>query len=313
MKPEQAEPVFGITGEKLNYAISHPNDTHAIYEMLCEIRSRGPIRLHKDPLAKECIGRFDECASDDGCECVAYCIMAANNVRMIRSDERKIVLDIISKATEISELNEVIKSLRSGELQKKIIEQCVYWGIKNGKSVCSLLIPEPDLYVELTGAIRADERKKALNILREEFCKINDTRACPETCENILHCCDVEKCGLCILDKAAVSLNFGNRTCKNCLHPTCMQRTTSSNAWKVCENRVDIEESLKNTLENIPNDLRTNGWAVAIHNDYRLNGEQHTFWLFANKDGRYLKGEGKTDAEALNQIRKSLRGGMRKP
>ena len=36
---------------------------------------------HSIPIAKECIGRFDECASDDGCECVAYCIMAANNFR----------------------------------------------------------------------------------------------------------------------------------------------------------------------------------------------------------------------------------------
>lgn len=33
--------------------------------------------------AKECIGRFDECRTwdDKGCECVAYCIMAANNAR----------------------------------------------------------------------------------------------------------------------------------------------------------------------------------------------------------------------------------------
>jgi hypothetical protein len=45
--------------------------------------------------------------------------------------------------------------------------------------------------------------------LREEFNKINDTRTCPETCENILHCCDVEKCGLCIFDKAVDSLRAG--------------------------------------------------------------------------------------------------------
>jgi hypothetical protein len=50
-----------------------------------------------------------------------------------------------------------------------------------------------------------------------------------------------------------------------------------------------------------------NGWAVAIHNDYRQNGEQHTFWLLTNADGTYLKGEGTSDAEALNQIREALR------
>ncbi len=60
-------------------------------------------------------------------------------------------------------------------------------------------------------------------------------------------------------------------------------------------------------LKGVPNDLRMNGWMVAIHNDYRQNGEQHTFWLFTNKDGKYIKGEGFTDAEALEQIRESLR------
>jgi len=45
---------------------------------------------------------------------------------------------------------------------------------------------------------------------------------------------------------------------------------------------------------------------VAVHNDYRLNGEAMTFWLLTHPDGRWVKGEGKTDAEALNQIRASL-------
>ena len=40
-----------------------------------------PAPPHQDPIAKECIGMFDECASDEGCDCVAYCIMAANNFR----------------------------------------------------------------------------------------------------------------------------------------------------------------------------------------------------------------------------------------
>lgn len=53
-----------------------------------------------------------------------------------------------------------------------------------------------------------------------------------------------------------------------------------------------------------PNDLRAAGWSVAVHNDYRLNGEAHTFWLLTHPSGRYAKGEGRTDAEALDQIRK---------
>jgi len=51
-----------------------------------------------------------------------------------------------------------------------------------------------------------------------------------------------------------------------------------------------------------PDDIRALGWAVAIHNDYRLNGEAHTFWLFT-KDGQAVKGEGKTDAQALEIVR----------
>jgi|SRR5208282_1619638 len=48
--------------------------------------------------------------------------------------------------------------------------------------------------------------------------------------------------------------------------------------------------------------LRMNGWMVAVHNDYMLNGQAMTFWLFTHpKTGRFIKGEGKTDAEALEQ------------
>ena len=47
--------------------------------------------------------------------------------------------------------------------------------------------------------------------------------------------------------------------------------------------------------------LRGAGWVVAVHNDYRLDGEPHTFWLLTHPDGRYVKGEGRTDAAALAQ------------
>lgn len=46
--------------------------------------------------------------------------------------------------------------------------------------------------------------------------------------------------------------------------------------------------------------MRADGWTVAVHNDYRLNGEFHTFWLWTHAaSGRFVKGEGKSDAEAL--------------
>ncbi len=49
-------------------------------------------------------------------------------------------------------------------------------------------------------------------------------------------------------------------------------------------------------------DLRARGWVVAVHNDYRLLGTHHTFWLFT-RDGIALKGEGLSDVEAVAQVR----------
>lgn len=48
--------------------------------------------------------------------------------------------------------------------------------------------------------------------------------------------------------------------------------------------------------------LRDAGWAVAAHNDYRLDGMPRTFWLLTHPGGWYAKGEGKTDAEALMEV-----------
>ncbi len=55
-----------------------------------------------------------------------------------------------------------------------------------------------------------------------------------------------------------------------------------------------------------PDDLRAMGWLVAVHNDYTLNGERFTFWLFT-KGERAVKGEGKTDADALKVVRERVR------
>jgi hypothetical protein len=59
-------------------------------------------------------------------------------------------------------------------------------------------------------------------------------------------------------------------------------------------------------LNALPDDIRSNGWAVAVHNDYRLYGENYTFWLFT-KDGMCVKGEGLSDTEALNQVREAIK------
>ena len=45
--------------------------------------------------------------------------------------------------------------------------------------------------------------------------------------------------------------------------------------------------------------LRGEGWNVAAHNDYRLRGENWTFYLMTHPTGIWAKGEGRTDAEAL--------------
>ena len=67
---------------------------------------------------------------------------------------------------------------------------------------------------------------------------------------------------------------------------------------------MSLTEISKPTFdESKPDDIRSSGWMVAVHNDYLLAGEFHTFWLFTNKQNEFVKGEGKTDAEALNQVR----------
>jgi hypothetical protein len=46
-------------------------------------------------------------------------------------------------------------------------------------------------------------------------------------------------------------------------------------------------------------ELRESGWRVAVHNDYRINGEDMTFWLLTHSAGLFVKGEGRTDMDAL--------------
>lgn len=75
------------------------------------------------------------------------------------------------------------------------------------------------------------------------------------------------------------------------------------------QERVDELQRLRTETaklrESSADDIREEGWVVAIHNDYRLKGIAHTFWLFTKGD-RNLKGEGLTDAAALTQVRQQL-------
>lgn len=60
-------------------------------------------------------------------------------------------------------------------------------------------------------------------------------------------------------------------------------------------------------------ELRRLGWSVAVHNDYSLRGERMTFWLFTRSDadggtrGRFVKGEGTTDRQALEAALEAAR------
>ena len=85
--------------------------------------------------------------------------------------------------------------------------------------------------------------------------------------------------------------------------------TPEADMWKALERVLESMQwrpiAEAPTAASVPDDIRAAGWAVAVHNDYRQQGEPHTFWLFT-KNGRCVKGEGRTDAEALSQVRADL-------
>jgi hypothetical protein len=60
-------------------------------------------------------------------------------------------------------------------------------------------------------------------------------------------------------------------------------------------------ENLEQTLHR----LRQCGWRIAIHNDYMLHGQLHTFWGLT-RDGRFVKGEGLSDRDALAEVDAAL-------
>ena len=87
--------------------------------------------------------------------------------------------------------------------------------------------------------------------------------------------------------------------------PECWEKRGYGSTKVVDQLRAELAEA-KARDESLPDDLREKGWMVAVHNDYRINGERKTFWLLTYDDGQYVKGEGATDAEALNEIRAFL-------
>jgi hypothetical protein len=128
----------------------------------------------------------------------------------------------------------------------------------------------------------------------------------------------------------ATSLGFGKRPrIGHELHSFKIDRTTFrrskcsdiwTDVWPICAScRTQVETALGDESTcgpqistpydaglSSPDDLRAAGWSVAVHNDYRLNGENMTFWLFTH--GSFaVKGEGRTDAEALDEVREQIR------
>lgn len=57
--------------------------------------------------------------------------------------------------------------------------------------------------------------------------------------------------------------------------------------------------------------IRADGWTVAVHNDYRLNGRHYTFWLFTKTlpcgVTVAVKGEGQADQQALAAVAAEIR------
>lgn len=55
-----------------------------------------------------------------------------------------------------------------------------------------------------------------------------------------------------------------------------------------------------------PDDLRQLGFTVTVHNDYRLGGVAHTYWHLSDSKNQGYIGEGRSDADALDQIRHQI-------
>jgi len=61
------------------------------------------------------------------------------------------------------------------------------------------------------------------------------------------------------------------------------------------------------TLEELLEVLRRADWTVALHTDMRDNGGLRTSWTFAHPRGRWIRGEGRTDRDAVAQVLRLVR------
>jgi hypothetical protein len=68
-----------------------------------------------------------------------------------------------------------------------------------------------------------------------------------------------------------------------------------------------LNEAQKPDAGSLLSGLRAAGWHIGVHNDYRLDGKWMTFWLLTHSCGKYVKGEGETDVEALRQCDEQAR------
>jgi hypothetical protein len=67
------------------------------------------------------------------------------------------------------------------------------------------------------------------------------------------------------------------------------------------------DDAVRDAAFDLLSEIRSLGLSVAVHNDYRLNGEAYTFWLFTDVNGMSYKGEGKTDHKALTRVIMSMK------
>ena len=104
---------------------------------------------------------------------------------------------------------------------------------------------------------------------------------------------DLQARAAALLDRMTDGVNRGQ----------CFSNVDVRNLQAILTDYLAVESLPATRDEASADDLRDMGLMVAAHNDYRLNGNFHTFWLFTRADGMSFKGEARTDREALNQIR----------
>lgn len=71
--------------------------------------------------------------------------------------------------------------------------------------------------------------------------------------------------------------------------------------WHDAPTSPSPPEGAPETATTMLRNLRDGGWSVAVHNDYRQDGERLTFWLLTHSNGYWIKGEGRTDDIALGE------------